>query len=348
MDIGNIEKENKKNKKKGKLGFFFKNQIENIQGGGIHILVTVFLTFLAVVISCLAVFFTSVQGQEKVMVPNVIGKNWSTAFLEMQAKELYPKLILRYSEKAGEEGLVLEQDPPAGSIVKAYHKVSVTVSRGIAIDRLEDYVGKNIDDVQTKLRTLFSGTSTLQIQPTVYQVSESPAGQILAQYPGGGTFLSDSVKVYFVVSAGSSMPQVTVPDLKDASMQQLFAAMENSRLLFTFNQQDAPRGQNHASVIKVQKADQKVEAFSTVTVDLSFPIPSEDDTDVYGILNATIDSYPYPVPIHLEENDEDGNTRTIVSFSHPGGKVEVPYSAKKGSILTLYTMDQIVAQETVR
>ena len=40
----------------------------------------------------IAVFFVALRGAEQTMVPNVKGKELTTALLELQVKELYPRI----------------------------------------------------------------------------------------------------------------------------------------------------------------------------------------------------------------------------------------------------------------
>src|SRR5574344_2359479 len=131
-----------------KIKTSYSDYVDHLQNGGKSLVWTVILTFLVMVVVCLAVFFASVKGAEKVMVPNVIGKDLETALLEMQAKELYPKIQLKYSDIPGDEGTILDQNPDAGAIVKAYRRITLTVSRGVVLDQIEDYVGRKIDDVR--------------------------------------------------------------------------------------------------------------------------------------------------------------------------------------------------------
>ena len=90
------------------------------------------------------------------MVPDVTGKDLTDALQEMQAKELYPKIRLRYSKSPEEKGSVLEQSPSGGTIVKAGERINLTVSQGVVLDRVENYVGMKIDDVRAQLQTLFA------------------------------------------------------------------------------------------------------------------------------------------------------------------------------------------------
>ena len=85
----------------------FVNGMQSLQANGKALFITVILAVVVMVLSCLAVFFATVKGPEKVLVPQVEGKELTQALLEMQVKELYPKIQLRYDEQPS--GTILSQ-----------------------------------------------------------------------------------------------------------------------------------------------------------------------------------------------------------------------------------------------
>ena len=56
---------------------------------------------------------------------------------------------------------------------------------------------------------------------------------------------------------------------------------------------------------------------------------------MYGIFDAVLPAYPYSVQVKLAAKPEDGDAYTIVTFSHPGGAVTIPYAVPKGTDLIL-------------
>ena len=92
----------------------------------------VVFTGLAAIIS----FFLALRGEEPTLVPRVEGLELATALVKLQEKELYPRISLRFSDDSNTKGTILEQDPPAGAIVKAGRRIELVVSRGTAIDRI--------------------------------------------------------------------------------------------------------------------------------------------------------------------------------------------------------------------
>jgi beta-lactam-binding protein with PASTA domain len=116
-------------------------------------------------IIALTVFFIAVRGAEQTMVPDVRGKELTQALLELQVKELYPRIQLRYSQSAHDKGQVLEQNPSGGTIVKAGRRIRLVVSQGVVINTVENYTGRNIDEVRMDLQTLFASAGNISTQP---------------------------------------------------------------------------------------------------------------------------------------------------------------------------------------
>ena len=115
----------------------------------------------------------------------------------------------------------------------------MTVSRGIPIDYIEDYYGKNVDEVLNTLELLFSGDDSLvQLPAPVYQKSELQAGTILAQYPEVGTPVSEKIKLQFVVSSGTEIPKAEVPDIEGLSIKQLLSKLGEYKVVFDFEVED--------------------------------------------------------------------------------------------------------------
>ena len=159
---------------------------DDISGNGKTIVITSLVMLIVFIAVSTLVFFISLKSAEQVMVPNVVGKDLPEALLDLQTRELYPRIQLRYSQKADEKGLILEQDPSPGAIVKGGKRIELVVSQGTVIDTVQNYIGENIEDVQNRIRELFTSGNRqyLQIkQPYLTKYSAEPAGTILEQEP---------------------------------------------------------------------------------------------------------------------------------------------------------------------
>lgn len=327
----------------GKIKNSVKSQVEGLASGGKPLFFTMILTLVVTAVACIGVFLVNLQGEEKVMVPDVVGKSLTTALLEMQQKELYPKIQLRYSDNEGDALTILEQDPAPGAIVKAYRRVTLTVSRGQEGSGVEDFVGKNIDDVLPQLKEMYGAAGSLvTVADSVYRKSSSPAGTILAQNPMAGLPIMDRTKLQLIVSKGTEVETAEVPDLSGMKVSETLKAMASAKVIFDFTSHEAFSSEKAGTVTSQDGAGQSVGVWSHVKADFAFAPAKEGDETLSGILTANISEFPYPVPMTVKASSQEGKTSTLVSFLHDGGAVSIPYSVAKGSTLTLYALDREV------
>lgn len=331
-----------------KIKTSYSDYVDHLQNGGKPLVWTVILTFVVMVVVCLAVFFASVKGAEKVMVPNVVGKDLETALLEMQAKELYPKIQLKYSDVPGDEGTILNQNPHAGAIVKAYRRITLTVSRGAVIDTVENYIGQSYDDVRVKVQTQFTGQKQLIIlSEPVYKADKADPGTILEQNPPAGTSIVNPITVQLIVSRGETYEQTTLPNIVGKNVDDVLKIMASTKIVFEFTSHVAGDGEKAGTVVNEQKFEQDMVP-NYQRVDAAFAFPEKQNKDkVYGIFTQQLADYPYAVAVRLDATDEEGQTKTLINFFHTGKNLTIPYVVPAGTILTLYVVDKETARITV-
>lgn len=337
------------NKKKPKLTVIFSESYDKFQGSIPAFLGICLCAFALMCFAAFAIFFMNVKGPEKVLVPNVIGKNLEDALLEMQVKELYPKISLRYSENPGDEGTILDQSPDAGAIVKGYSRVSLVVSRGVIVDKVDDYVGLNIEDLRMKLQTLFAGQTKplIVLAEPEYKPDAADAGTILEQDPPAGTKISEPVTVQLVVSRGPNYENTKAPYLIGQSVNDLLQTITRSKLVFDITSHKAFGDETPGTVVDQQAFDNEfVPNYTRVSVEMALP-SGEFNDNVYGIYQEKVPDYPYPVPMKLEAYPAEGNSYTLLSFNHPGGNVTIPYAVPKGTTLELSVVNKVISKKTV-
>ncbi|MDE5615175.1 MAG: PASTA domain-containing protein [Treponemataceae bacterium] len=313
----------------------FTETMQSLQANGKMLPLTVLAAFVVMLLVCLAVFFASVKAPEQVMVPNLEGKSWSTAMLEMEEKELYPKIQLRYTDSPADEGKVLAQNPGAGAIVKAGTRVTLTISRGVIIDHVESYLGMKVDDVRLKLQTMFTGSARplIVLANPVYKPDTSEAGTILEQDPPEGTMISEPVTLQLVVSRGPEYEQTRVPQLVGKSIAEVLSQISNSRLVFDFTAHTAGDDERAGTVTAQQEFDSSfVKNYTHVGVEIALSQRQQDDPRM-GLFSETVTQYPYPVTMTLDAVPADGARYTLVTLRHTGGNVTIPYAVPHGTEL---------------
>lgn len=353
-----IEEKGKKSKNAGKkpaFKFSFKNlrldlgqSYDKIQSNIPALVLTCLSAFAVMVGVFLAVFFINVEGPEQVLVPNVIGKPIENALIEMQVKELYPEITLRYSDNPGDEGTILEQSPSYGAIVKGFSKVSLVVSRGVVVDKVGNYVGKSIDEVKMQLQDLFAGKKALiTIDEPKYIPNVAPAGTILEQDPPEGTEVTSSTQVKFVVSRGPNYENTRRPYVIGYSINDMLQTMSHSKIVFDITSHLAREDEKEGTVVAQEEIeDEYIPNYSRVSVEMAMPKGKVGD-NICGIFQTKLAEYPYPISMRLDALGPDNNTYTIISFVHPGGNLTIPYSVEPNTSLTLYVADKAVVRKVI-
>ena len=297
---------------------------------------------------CWITFFATVRGPEQVMVPNVEGKELTNALLELQAKELYPKIQLKYTDSPDDAGKILNQNPEGGSIVKAGRRINLTVSRGVILDHIENYIGQNFDDVKINLQTMFTGSSRplIVLAEPSYKSDQSDAGTILAQDPPEGTIISNPVTVKLIVSKGAEYENARVPKIVGLDFQKLISTITTSRIVYDFTAHIAEDNEKEGTVISQSKENgQFVPNYSRISAEIALPKKQKDD-EFMGLFVTQLPNYPYAVEMTLESS-KDGAKQTLITLKHKGGNVTIPYIAEKDSELILSIAGRIVARQTV-
>lgn len=361
---------------KKKFGVSFNEMQGTLQNNMRAFVLYTILAFVLMGITAIAIFFAANRGEEQVLVPDVTGKTLARALLEMQDRELYPKLQLRYSDMPGEAGQVLSQSPKAGSIAKAGRRITLVVSRGIVIDHVGNFVGTNLDMLKAKLDALYGGVDTplLTIGTPVFKIDQSPVGTILEQDPPEGTVINQPVELKFIISAGPEKPIVRLPDFTGNTIAQVLNEMGKVNLLFDFKSHIAEDSEKPGTVVSQSiQANSAVDEFSHVTLDIAMPAldavfsgdtvvdirgRTEDEVagmnvggmknSSHGIFTTKISRYPIAVPVKLDALPPEGAPYTLVSFNHIGGEITVPYSVPHGTTLVLTVINQEKERQTVQ
>mgnify|MGYP002855720802 CR=1 FL=1 len=352
MDDAKIDEEkmiSESDKKKKKRGFH--DFLESLQTNSKTLILAGILMIVIMGIVAAGIFLVTVKGSEEVMVPDVVGKELTDALQSMQVKELYPKIQLRYSSSQDEKGCVLEQNPSAGSIVKAGRRVELVVSQGIVLDRVEDYTGQTLDAVRLHLATLFTGNERPMVQlddDILYEYNSAEAGTILQQDPLPDTNISEPIKLKLVVSRGPEHEKTKVPLLEGLTVNDCLLQMSRSKLVFNFSSRVAQNNEIAGTVIEQTiSADTYVNTFSTV--DAVFVFPKENTPDkIYGILNEDLPVYSYPLQIRVDARTTDGERYNLVTMMHPGGNITVPYILPLGTELIISIYDSEILRRVVQ
>jgi beta-lactam-binding protein with PASTA domain len=324
--------------------------LEDSMGNNLRLFIGLTIGLLVFVgLIALSVFFIALRGKEEVMVPDVIGKELPLALVELQEKELYPRISMRLATAGEEKGVILEQSPDPGTLVKAERRINLVISHGTAFNAMENYAGKNINDVRSAIRLFNAQSPEVSIilkEPFMYQYSEIPAGTIIQQTPPPGTDLTGNVRLELVVSRGQETTRITVPNLTGLSFADALARLNQIRASFVFTMRPADEGEKPGAIYS-QNPQQGAELEPTDKIKVGVTTPAASEGEGVGLFTHVFPANPYPLPISVEVEYPNKNRQTLVSTNHSGGEFSMPYKLPAGSVLILSMVDREVARTTV-
>jgi eukaryotic-like serine/threonine-protein kinase len=295
------------------------------------------------IVAGFSAFVLSLRGAEQTMVPDVRGMELAQALVKLQEKELYPRVSLRFTDDPLERGKIVDQSPSPGTIVKAGRRIAITVSRGAVADKVENFVGQDVNEAKIHLQTLFAGARPLLSvkEPPVYVFDKAPAGTILEQKPIPDTEIAGPTKLELVVSRGPEKAQVRVPDLKGLSIDDALLQVEKTDLVVNFSMRAGGKSERPGAVVaQTPAAGSMIPANARVSVTLS--APHETKGRVAGIFSRDLPEYPYPLKVSLESVGPSGDRSPLLTVNHPGGSFTAPYVLPEGDALVLSVLGREV------
>jgi beta-lactam-binding protein with PASTA domain len=306
----------------------------------------VFAAFVAV-----AVFFIHVRGAEEVMVPDIQNKEILPALIELQNKELYPRIQLRFSESVAEKGRILEQDPKPGTIVKAGRRIRLVVSQGVLVSATGNYVGRNIDDVKAELATLFGSSDVPLIsirEPLLYQFSPELSGTILEQDPPAGTGISGPTEISLVVSRGMEAENLEMPLLMGLDLKAAINIIMKSGIRYEFSLRPAnSKGAVGTVVAQYPAGGDAIPADRVAQITVASDRNEDlNEGEVAALFKRRLPENPYPLQTVLEAILPSGERIPLTSINFKGGNFTWPYKLPRGSILVLSVLNREIYRET--
>jgi serine/threonine-protein kinase len=168
-------------------------------------LVTLLTLLGLTAIVLLILWLTSVLGDEeqKVAVPNVIGKTLDDATAELNDAHLSPKVEQVPNEQVP-AGTVFDQDPKSGATVNESSTVTLKVSSGSGPVDIPDVTNQPVDAARQILTDRHLDVVVDPAEPS----STIAKGNVIATDPKAGETVDAGSTVHIIPSAGITVPNV--------------------------------------------------------------------------------------------------------------------------------------------
>ncbi len=301
---------------------------------------------------------TQEKEEEKLEVPDIVGKSKDDAVKELNEKGLGLKKGGEEASDTVPEGMIARQDPKAGTKVEKNAKITYYISTGKAQEK-EDVtiptglVGKSLSEVQAELQQL--GLSKVKIEKTKNE--DVAVGKVISLNPKEGSSVSKDTEVTITVSIGSGDEMVSVPNVRGVKAAEAQATLEKQGLIVTVEENyDEKAGVAEGEVYaQTPKAGNRVEPGTSVTIKvLNKKANSGGNGETQNGESVKDGQWATPEEVNIEKpsNYQGGQVRLRLvqngdGNQSSGGKVilsdKVIQFSEKGS----YNVGRIVGKEGV-
>ncbi len=302
------------------------------------------------VVSGLVVFLLTVEGEEQTLVPDVRNIDLAEGMIALQEKGLSAEIQLRFSSNPMDKGKILDQSPNPGTLVKVGRKITLRVSKGAVIDKVENYIGWNIDDLEIHLQPLFTAYDVLLKlkKPYIRVHDDAPAGTILQQKPLPGANISGPTDLELVVSLGPQGETVMIGEYIDRPYQDVLNRVIASGIPFAFTVRDPQRGEKAGYVVSQLPAPETYVPDGTLIQFIMTKPDKLPEGIVFGLVQKTLPDYPVPLDLRVEVILPNGDRNELYTIKHKGGLLSLPYELEENSILIVSIGDKELFRQMVR
>jgi len=143
-------------------------------------------------------FFPNLFGPKEITIPDLSGEEYDDAIVELLKSGLEPGKTIELSDENIPQEQVIKTDPLAGKVVKEGTEIDIYQSTGKETVAVSDYIGRNIDSIETLLEKMDFKKSVVS-----EEFDDSSPGTILTQVPSVNSDVVPSDTAFeFTVSKG--------------------------------------------------------------------------------------------------------------------------------------------------
>ena len=169
---------------------------------------------------------TAEETEDKVKVPNVVGKTEEEAKKILNDKKLGFKVVARKESKKYEEGLISKQSVEPGEKVKKNTMIEVVVSSKLVGDQITVPNVAGMDEAEAQ-KTLEAEGLKVGTSEAVYS-DQYEEGIVIGTTPASGSKVSEDTKIVMQVSKGSE--KITVPNVVGKSDSDAQSMIKSAKL----------------------------------------------------------------------------------------------------------------------
>ena len=209
---------------------------------------------------------------DDVTMPDVINKEYDDAVEQLLSQGFTIGETIEVEDDDIAAGKVVRTNPEAGKVVKEGSKVTIYKSIGKKRVKMDDFIGKDIEEVET---LLYSRKFSLVVKKEVHR--DEPPGTIVDQYPSPGEMVvPEETEVTLTVSLGPK--KIVLKDLSGYTEKSVLDYAEEQGFSVIVKHEYSDNVPEGLVISQIPQAAAKVDKGTTLTVVISRgkePIPEK-------------------------------------------------------------------------
>lgn len=268
---------------------------------------------------------TAEETQDKVKVPNIVGKTEEEAKKILNDKKLGFKVVARKESKKYEEGLISKQSVEAGEKVEKNTTIEVVVSSKLVGNEITVPDVSGMDEAEAQ-RTLEAEGLKVGTSEAVYS-SKYDEGIVIGTTPASGSKVTEDTEIVMQVSKGSekaTVPNVVGKSDSDAQSAITGAGLKVGTVTYDYNE-DVSEGK---VVSQSPSGGKKVEAGTEIDLVVSRGKKPEEKVSVQSFVGKDEEElleWAYTNGLNASKQSEEYSNNyqegMIISMSPSSGKV---------------------------
>lgn len=315
-----------------KLRYFLPGSKSTPEG---KLMAFILLFIVSFVIACIIIGFVTfgitMKGHPVVSVPHLSGLELADAMEMLQDYGLVAEVHQRGSKKRLPRGVVFAQHPRSGANIKMGGKVIISVSRGFSDIELDDFVGKQIDEVIEKIQSInqkSEGEELLSLNQSFIYDATVPKGEVITQNPVAHSHLFRPTQLDLQISAGKWNPDLKVPSVIGKNYQEVIDYFSANEIPFNFVLSKVA-GTAGTVIAQTPTGGKLLPVGEAVEIQIA-KLPNRKD-HLFGIFTCELPRYAIPMEVKITSKPLKGIETDYFTVKHPGGTLSFPYYAVEGT-----------------
>jgi beta-lactam-binding protein with PASTA domain len=237
----------------------------------------VFIAFIFLFNSVIMPWY--VRHDTLVQVPSVVGMNFNDAVNKLDDADLEGlQGDVRYDETKP-IGTILDQNPPAGQMVKEGRRIYLVVSGGETLYDVPNVVGRSVRESKFMLAQRNLELHEVETKPSV----QYPPGIVISQVEQPGMKVKKGTQIGVVVSTGMDVGDLKIPDLIGKNVEEAKKIiLQNKFIIGKINFQPSTSVPVNAVIDQYPKSNtmakenQRIDLFVNKVVKEKIPVEEEE------------------------------------------------------------------------